>query len=192
LQLAVPAGAIHTVMGASGSGKSSLLSAIAGTLDEGMVFIGDVRLNGLRIDHLPTPARKVGLLFQDPLLFPHLSVLENLLFAIARGPSAAQRLAKARQALADAQLSDYENADPNTLSGGQKARVALMRALLAEPSALLLDEPFSKLDAALRVTMREFVANHVRKRGIATLMVTHDTADIFDPHHLTTLNGSPL
>ncbi len=187
LDLAVPAGHIHTVMGASGSGKSSLLGAVAGTLDAGMVFSGEVRLQGRRVDTLATPQRQIGLLFQDPLLFPHLSVMENLLFAVPRQAPQHQRLAEAKTALADAQLSDYANADPNTLSGGQKARVALMRALLAKPLALLLDEPFSKLDPDLRITMRQFVANHVRKRGVATLMVTHDLADVFDPQRLTTL-----
>ena len=93
------------------------------------------------------------------------------------------------QALADVEMSAYLHTDPATLSGGQRARVALMRALLAQPQALLLDEPFSKLDAALRTRLREFVFALVKTRGIPVLLVTHDRADIADPQHLTDLSS---
>lgn len=186
LHLQVPPGVIHTVMGASGSGKSSLLAAICGTLPEAVNFDGRITLHGRRIDDLPTERRQVGILFQEDLLFAHMTVLENLLFALPPGPKAARRDA-ALQGLADLEMSEFAHADPATLSGGQRARVALMRALLAQPHALLLDEPFSKLDAALRERMRDFVFNTVRKRGIPVLMVTHDVSDMADPTHLTTL-----
>ncbi len=185
-ELRVPSGVIHTVMGASGSGKSSLLSAICGTLPEGLVFEGEISLNGQRIDALPTERRQVGILFQEDLLFAHMTVFENLLFAVPSGPRA-QRLAAVTQGLNDLEMANFAKADPATLSGGQRARVALMRALLAQPRALLLDEPFSKLDAALRERMREFVFALVRSRGIPVLMVTHDLSDVADPAHLTTL-----
>jgi putative thiamine transport system ATP-binding protein len=186
LHLQVPNGVIHTVMGASGSGKSSLLAAICGTLAEDVVFEGQIRLNGQRIDTLPTERRQVGILFQEDLLFAHMTVAENLLFALPPGPRAA-RQARVLQGLADLEMQDFAHANPATLSGGQRARVALMRALLAEPRALLLDEPFSKLDASLRERLRDFVFSLVRKRHIPVLMVTHDMSDIADPAHLTTL-----
>jgi putative thiamine transport system ATP-binding protein len=184
--LQVPPGVIHTVMGASGSGKSSLLAAICGTLPDQVQFEGRITLNGTRIDTLPTEKRKVGILFQEDLLFAHMTVFENLLFALPPGPKA-QRVAAVTQGLEDLEMAMFAQADPATLSGGQRARVALMRALLAQPQALLLDEPFSKLDAALRERMRDFVFKTVRKRSIPVLMVTHDVSDIADPHHLTQL-----
>ncbi|MDO8449256.1 MAG: ATP-binding cassette domain-containing protein [Rhodoferax sp.] len=186
LHLRVPNGAIHTVMGASGSGKSSLLAAVCGTLPDGMVFDGEISLHGTRIERLPTERRHVGILFQEDLLFAHMTVFENLLFAVPPGPRA-ERTACVVQGLQDLEMSQFAQADPATLSGGQRARVALMRALLAQPQALLLDEPFSRLDAALRGRMRDFVFELVRKRGIPVLMVTHDATDIADPTRLTCL-----
>ena len=189
LRLTVPAGVIHTVMGPSGSGKSSLLSAICGTLSAGLVFDGSIHLKGQRIDLLPTEQRRVGILFQEDLLFAHMSVRENLLFALPAAPKAQrqQREDKVRQGLQDLEMTAFADADPATLSGGQRGRVALMRALLAEPQTLLLDEPFSKLDAALRVRMRDFVFNLVVSQNLPVLLVTHDDADIADPAHVTRL-----
>ncbi len=186
LRLDVPGGVIHTVMGASGSGKSSLLAAISGNLPAGLVFEGSLTLNGTRLDHLPAEQRGVGILFQDDLLFPHMTVLENLLFAVPAGPQNA-REATARQGLQGLEMATFANANPATLSGGERTRVALMRALLAQPRALLLDEPFSKLDAALRQRLRDFVFALVKKRQIPVLLVTHDEADIADRAHLTHL-----
>ena len=186
LHLDVPGGVVHTVMGASGSGKSSLLAAISGTLPAALVFEGRLTLNGLRLEHLPTEQRGVGLLFQDDLLFPHMTVFENLLFAVPSGPKP-ERKAAVMQGLIDLDLASWAHADPATLSGGQRARVALMRALLAQPQALLLDEPFSKFDATLRTRLRNFVFELVKKRHIPVLLVTHDAADIADPAHLTRL-----
>ena len=186
LQITVPPGIVHTVMGASGSGKSSLLAAVCGTLAPVFTFEGTVSLNGQRIDALPTEQRRVGILFQDDLLFAHMTVRENLLFAVPAGPKA-QRETAVKQALDDLELPGFAHADPATLSGGQRARVALMRALLAQPHALLLDEPFSRLDAALRARMREFVFTTVRTRQIPVLLVTHDEADVADAGQLTRL-----
>ena len=189
LQLTVQPGTIHTIMGASGSGKSSLLGAICGTLPPELRFEGSVVLNGQRIDHLPTEARRVGILFQEALLFAHMTVRENLLFAVPDQPRAHQQVRhdKVRQGLQDIEMLQFADADPATLSGGQRARVALMRALLAEPHALLLDEPFSKLDADLRVRLRQFVFKLVASRNLPVLLVTHDDADIADIAHLTRL-----
>lgn len=186
VELNIPKGMIHTVMGDSGSGKSSLLGAIAGTLGDDLQFDGQITLNGRALTDLPTEQRQVGLLFQDSLLFAHMNVQENLLFAVPPGSKAA-RLAQVTQALVDAELASFAQADPATLSGGQRARVALMRALLAQPHALLLDEPFAKLDTGLRARLREFVFATVRNRAIPVLMVTHDEADVADARHLTRL-----
>ena len=175
--LAVAPGEIVTLMGASGSGKSTLLSFIAGDLESPFTAAGNVRLEGVTLDGLPPEKRRIGRLFQDDLLFPHLTVAENLLFGMPRGPRR-ERLAKAEAALAEAELSGFGERPPNTLSGGQRARVALMRALVAEPHAMLLDEPFNKLDAALRQTMRSFVFEHIAARRIPCLMVTHDAGDV--------------
>ena len=200
LRLAVPAGEILTLMGPSGCGKSSVLAAIAGTLacvPEGLQplqLAGRVQLNGRDLTHLPTHQRGVGLLFQDALLFPHLSVAGNLLFAVPGHWPQAERQARVTQALQEADLSGLGERDPSTLSGGQRARVALMRALLAEPQALLLDEPFSKLDAALRAQLRPWVFAHVRERGIPVVLVTHDEQDVADPQrvvHLRAAEESP-
>jgi len=189
LDIALPAGAVHTLMGASGSGKSSLLAAVCGTLAPTMQFQGAVHVMGLRVDHLPTRARRIALLYQDDLLFAHMTVRENLLFAIAAGPQAA-REAQVAQALEEVELSGFAQADPATLSGGQRARAALARALLSQPQALMLDEPFAKLDVALRQRMRALVFAAVRRRGIAALVVTHDPADILDAQRVTHLGAA--
>ena len=186
LDLRVGPGVIHTVMGPSGSGKSSLLAAVCGTLAPALRFEGRITLQGRRLEQLATEHRRVGILFQDDLLFAHMTVAENLLFALAPGLRA-ERHARVAQGLRDLEMTAFANSDPATLSGGQRARVALMRALLAEPQALLLDEPFSRLDAELRARMRQFVFDLVTKRQIPVLLVTHDGADIADPTHLTRL-----
>ena len=186
LRLEVQPGQVLTLMGPSGCGKSSVLAAVAGTLgavaegQSALDFDGRILLDGQDLTRLPTARRGIGLIFQDDLLFAHLSVIENLLFALTPGPAIARR-AEAEQALAEAGLAGYGDRDPATLSGGQRARVALMRALLARPRALLLDEPFSRLDAALRSQFREFVFGHIRAAHIPAILVTHDTADIADP-----------
>ncbi len=177
-RLAVPAGEVVTVMGPSGSGKSTLLAWVSGALDPAFRARGRVLLGGQDVSGLPPHRRGIGLMFQDDLLFPHLSVAENLGFglpAALRGRAARQ--ARIEAALAEAELPGFGPRDPATLSGGQRARVALLRTLLAEPRALLLDEPFGKLDVALRGRVRDFVFERVRRRGIPALLVTHDPAD---------------
>ncbi len=178
LDLVVAAGEIATVMGPSGCGKSSLLAFICGTLDAAFAPQGQVWLDGKDMGLLPPERRRIGILFQDDLLFPHLSVAENLAFglpATLRGRSV--RAARVEAALAEAGLAGFGARDPATLSGGQRARIALMRTLLAEPRALLLDEPFSKLDVALRGRIRAFVFDHARANALPTLLVTHDPDD---------------
>ena len=202
LSVTVAPGDVLTVMGASGSGKSSLLAFIGGFLASPFSARGDVVLAGRQLNELPPHERRVGILFQDDLLFPHLSVGGNLMFGLPagavgneRGSGAgreadratdramdsptgrAARLQTVEQALADADLAGFATRDPATLSGGQRARVALLRTLLSQPQALLLDEPFGKLDAALRDDFRRFVFGFARRVGVPTVLVTHDAAD---------------
>lgn len=174
--ITIEAGEIVTLMGPSGSGKSSLLAYIAGDLSPPMYGNGHVTLDGVDLNYVPAERRQVGRLFQDDLLFPHLTVGENLLFGVGRG-SLKKRQHLVTEALASAQLDGLENRMPDTLSNGQKSRVALFRALMAKPHAMLLDEPFSKLDAELRHSIRNYVFAHLRERNIPTLLVTHDRED---------------
>jgi putative thiamine transport system ATP-binding protein len=175
--LSVPNGTVVTVMGPSGSGKSSLLAFVAGTLPAAFRARGRVEVDGRDLTGLPPEARRIGLLFQDDLLFPHLTVGENLGFGLPARIKGAERAQAIARGLQEAELPDLGNRDPATLSGGQRARVALMRTLLAEPLALLLDEPFGRLDAALRDRIRSFVFEHARRRDLPVLLVTHDKAD---------------
>ena len=170
---------IVTLMGPSGSGKSSLLSAIAGTLQPPLALVGDVKLNGASLVGVAPERRRVGRLFQDDLLFPHMTVGENLLFGMAKGERRI-RESKMRAALNDVGLEGFAVRAPHTLSGGQRQRVSLMRSLLANPQAMLLDEPFSKLDTALRADIRSSTFDLLKRRGTPTLLVTHDIGDAPD------------
>lgn len=175
----VAPGDVLTVMGPSGSGKSTLLHALAGSLSPVFELTGSVFLGDIDVLALPAETRRMGLLFQDPLLFPHLSVCGNVMIAIPRTVSKArgERQNLAEEALTAIGLEGYGPRDPATLSGGQAARVALQRTLLSGPRALLLDEPFSKLDAALRQDMRQLVFDHAKARNLPVVLVTHDPAD---------------
>jgi putative thiamine transport system ATP-binding protein len=187
LSLRVAPGEVVAVMGASGSGKSTLLAAICGTLDPAFALSGEIRLDGRRIEAEPPEARRVGILFQDDLLFPHLSVGGNLGFGLPAGlKGRAARRARIEEALHAADLGGLADHDPATLSGGQRARVSLLRALLSEPRALLLDEPFSRLDSELRTRFRSFVLDELRRRGLPGLLATHDPAEA------ALLDGEPI
>ena len=172
----VKGGEILTIMGPSGSGKSSLLNWLTGTLPSGFNASGEVWLNGKNINNLPAHLRHIGVLYQDALLFSHLSVSGNIAFAMPKG-NKKQRLEKIEQALEQVGLKGMANRHPDNLSGGQQARVALLRMLLSEPKAILLDEPFSKLDTQLRVDTRELVFSQIREHKLPAIMVTHDHSD---------------
>ncbi|MBS4634751.1 MULTISPECIES: ATP-binding cassette domain-containing protein [Aeromonas] len=178
--LRVAPGEVLTLMGPSGCGKSSLLAALAGVLPPGgpILLTGDILLGTHRLTLLPPRERGVGILFQDDLLFAHLTVAENLMFGMpAHLKGMASRQTRAREALAEVGLEAQADKLPGALSGGQKARVSLLRALLAEPRALLLDEPFSRLDKPLRAAFRELVFAQIKALAIPALLVTHDEED---------------
>ncbi len=178
LSVQVRAGQVVTLMGPSGSGKSSLLSFLGGTLSAEFRVTGRVWIGEREVGGLPPERRRIGILFQDDLLFPHLTVGGNLAFGLAPAlHGRARRAARIETVLAQAGLAGFAGRDPATLSGGQRARVALLRLLLAEPQVLLLDEPFNRLDAALRADFRRFVFEHAAAAGLPVLLVTHDAAD---------------
>lgn len=171
-------GEVLSVMGPSGAGKSTLLAAVVGTLAPPFRLAGRVLLGARDITRAPPQDRRIGILFQDELLFPHLSVGGNLAFGLpAEVRGRAARRAAIEAALADVGLEGFADRDPATLSGGQRARVALQRMLLSEPRALLLDEPFSGLDADLRGQIRSLVFERARARRLPVLLVTHDAED---------------
>lgn len=178
LSLEVGPGEVATLMGPSGCGKSSLLAFLAGLLPAVFTASGRVALGGRDVTDRPAERRRMGILFQDDLLFPHLSVGGNLAFGVpayVRGRG--ERSRRVAAALDGAGLAGFADRDPATLSGGQRARVALLRTMLSEPLALLLDEPFGKLDTATREQIRGFVFAHARGAGLPTVLVTHDAGD---------------
>ena len=172
----IAGGEILTIMGPSGSGKSSLLNWLTGILPNGFTAIGEVWLNDENVSHLPTHLRHIGVLYQDALLFSHLSVAGNIAFAMPKS-NKKQRREKIEQALAQVGLAGMGDRHPDNLSGGQQARVALLRTLLSAPKAILLDEPFSKLDTQLRVDTRQLVFEQIRTHKLPAIMVTHDYSD---------------
>lgn len=177
LNFEIAAGQILSIMGPSGIGKSSLLHFLSGSLSPNLTTTGEACLNDEALHTKSIQDRKVGLLQQMPLLFPHMSIIENLLFAIPANINKIERIDMAQHALAKLGIPDKANALPKELSGGQQARVALLRTLLSKPDYLLLDEPFSKLDPALRRDVRAFVLNEIRQANIPALLVTHDPED---------------
>lgn len=176
LSLSVAAGDMRLVQGASGCGKSTLLGLICGTAPPDLRWSGEVTLNGRPIGALPAEQRRVGLMFQDALLFPHMSVGDNVAFGLA-AHYRMDRQTRVVEALEIAGLAGFGDRDPATLSGGQAARVALMRTLLSEPDALLMDEAFSSLDPERRQRFGNFVREQVKTRGIPALLVSHDPGD---------------
>lgn len=172
----IKGGEILTIMGPSGSGKSTLLNWLAGMLPSDFDATGELFLNEQDITYSACHARQLGLLYQDPLLFPHLSVEGNIAFAMPKGDKQ-KRKVKISEALEQVGLAGMEKRNPSHLSGGQQARVALLRVLLSEPKAILLDEPFSKLDSQLRQETRQLVFEQIQRHCIPVIMVTHDKSD---------------
>jgi len=175
INLQVAAGEIVALLGPSGSGKSTLLNIVAGLQAPD---VGSVWWDSQDITHLAPERRRFALMFQDFALFPHLNVLDNVAFGLVeqKVPKAAAR-ARALQMLAVFGLTELARRRVWNLSGGEQQRVALARALITEPRVLLLDEPFSALDADLRVALRREFRARIQTAGMATLLVTHDEAE---------------
>ena len=174
--LGVGAGEIVCLLGPSGCGKSTVLRLAAGleTLQRGRIQLrGETVADGESGVGQPPERRNVGLVFQDFALFPHLTVARNVAFGLADLPEH-QRGQRALEALAQVGMAAYAGSYPHALSGGQQQRVALARALAPRPSVMLLDEPFSGLDARLREQIRDDTLRVLKRSGAATLLVTHD------------------
>jgi thiamine transport system ATP-binding protein len=172
LDLAVQPKEVIAVLGPSGAGKSTLLATLAGIVP---ALGGRVVVDGIDVTDAPVHRRGIGMVFQEPLLFPHLDVRDNVAYGIRRaGASRSEARVRAEELLAWVGLADHDRRTISTLSGGQAQRVALARALAPEPAVLLLDEPFSALDAGLRERLADEVAELLRRRGTAAIHVTHD------------------
>ena len=177
LNLKIKNGNILCLFGKSGVGKSSLINVIAGTSDDNLIFEGKIVLNGKILNDIPIEKRKIGLLLQDGALFPHLTVEQNIYFGMNRKLKSKEKLIVIKDNLKKANMDGFQNRYPHTLSGGQKARIACLRAIMSDPEALLLDEPFSSLDPEHRNTFRNFVISRIKESKIPCLLVTHDEAD---------------
>jgi len=175
LSLRVPPGSLTALLGPSGCGKSTTLSLLAGLQHPDS---GDVRVDGVSVLAVSAERRAVALVVQKPLLFPHLSVAQNVGFGLRmRGVDRRRRSRLVAEMLDRVQLPELADRRVGELSGGQEQRVALARALVLQPRVLLLDEPFSQLDAGLRVQMRALVRRLHGESDVTTLFVTHDQAE---------------
>jgi len=175
LDLSLQRGTLTALLGPSGAGKTTLLRAIAGLT---ATSSGSIAIDGERIDALPAHRRRVGLVFQQPRLLPHLSVVENIAFPLRlAGTGRRERREQARGLLDDMGLAGLAERSVRGLSGGEQQRIALARALCAQPRVLLLDEPLSALDPARREELRGLIAKVQRERELTTLLVTHDRGE---------------
>ncbi len=172
ISLQIERGQFLTLLGPSGCGKTTLLMLIAGFT---AASSGSIRLDGAPIDHLPPERRNFGMVFQGYALFPHLTVAENVAFPLrVRRLGKAEIAVRVRQALETVQLSEFAQRMPRQLSGGQQQRAALARALVFEPSLVLLDEPLSALDRNLRADLQVELKDLHRRVGVTFIYVTHD------------------
>lgn len=174
INLQVEQGMIISLVGPSGCGKSTLLRSIAGlsSFSEGQLLI-----QGEDMTRIKAEKRPVVLMFQQPLLFPHFTILENVTYGLKYGKDKVkkdERIQRGMALLEKVELEAYADRYPNQLSGGQQQRVALARALILNPALVLLDEPFASLDPELRVTIRTWVRDFLKQEGVTALFVTHD------------------
>lgn len=175
LDLSIPTGQFVALLGPSGCGKTTTLRMIAG-LEE--PSDGEIRIKGRRVNDIAVHRRNIGMVFQNHALFPHKSVFQNVAYGLrTRGCAEAEISRRVREALEMVRLPTMEARFPHELSGGQQQRVAIARSIVIEPDLLLLDEPFSALDASLREEMRGEIKRIQRTLGITTLFVTHDQSE---------------
>ena len=168
-------GELMTLLGPSGCGKTTLLNIVAGFI---AAETGEVTIKGERVNDVPTYQREIGMMFQSYALFPHMNVEANVGYGLRmRGVPKPEIRRRVDEAMALVKLQGLEARKPSQLSGGQQQRIALARALVIEPKVLLLDEPFSALDKALRGSMQIELKDIQRKLGIATIFVTHDQSE---------------
>src|SRR5258706_808115 len=177
VSLQIASGEFFVLLGPSGSGKSTLLRAAAGLTD---IDHGRISFDGRDVTHLPARQRGVGLVFQHYALFRHMTVGENVEFALrVRGVRSVARAQRRDELLQLVALEGFAGRMPGQLSGGQQQRVAVARALAHEPAVLLLDEPFGALDAQIRVEIRDTIRQVQRRLGMTTILVTHDQEEAF-------------
>lgn len=183
VRFTVAPGEVLAVLGPNGAGKSTVLHVVAGLVppDSGAVRVGDRTLTDTTTgSRVATPDRRVGLLMQDPLLFPHLSVAANVAFGPRIGNRSSRRVSRAAADhwLAEVEAADLAHRKPRQLSGGQAQRVALARALAADPEVLLLDEPLTGLDVGVATAMRKVLRRVLAREGRSSVLVTHDLLDV--------------
>ncbi|MBC8335485.1 MAG: ABC transporter ATP-binding protein [Anaerolineales bacterium] len=172
LDLQIKSGELLALLGPSGSGKTTVLRLIAGLLAP---TFGEIRFDGISVNNIPPEKRGAVMVFQNHAIFPFMSVEENVAFGLrVRKMKQAKISERVEKALSAVKLSGFEDRHPASLSGGQRQRVALARALVVEPKVLLLDEPLSNLEPALRIELRETILSIQKDLGITTIFVTHD------------------
>ena len=168
-------GTMTCLLGSSGSGKSTILNIISGLEENDKTYPLEITLDGKRIERLAPRLRGVGIVFQSGALFNHMNVVDNVAYGlISKGMKKADARGQASEYLANFNLSGFDKRMPQTLSGGEKQRVALARTLITEPKLVLLDEPFSALDTDLRVKLAQQLKVWQKKLGFTAIMVTHD------------------
>lgn len=171
INLEVRNGELFVILGPSGAGKTTLLNAIAGLIE----YNGKILINGKSIDNLPPEKRNVGMVFQEPALFPHMTVAENIEFGLKIKKVSDEKIKeKVNYFLELTKLSKLKDRYPKTLSGGEKQRVAIARALITDPKLILMDEPFNNLDPRLRKYLREEYKRIQGELNATTIFVTHD------------------
>ena len=171
LSFKVKKGEILFISGKSGLGKSTLLDLISGFHDNNLIWTGKIYLNKLDITNASIQNKKIGYMLQDYFLFPHFNVKNNLIFSLPK--QTRNKKEQALDYLKQINMVEFSNHYPSELSGGQKARIACLRAIISNPNALLLDEPFSSLDKKTMKSFQKFLFNYVKKLNIPCVIVSH-------------------
>ena len=171
LSFKVKKGEILFISGKSGLGKSTLLDLISGFHDNDLIWTGKIYLNKLDITNASIQNKKIGYMLQDYFLFPHFNVKNNLIFSLSNETKNKKEIAL--HFLKEINMSEFSDHYPSELSGGQKARIACLRAVISNPNALLLDEPFSSLDRTTMKSFQKFLFNYIKELNIPCIIVSH-------------------